>query len=212
MSSDIPGVYFWVYLHDLLQTDMNEHCLTPSKSGASLHRHGSHVAEDLAHNLPVWTEITVICLQNKWGETLDLVWGKVFTPLSWLGEGFLVLDKTRSGGLSGGRLHLSYENYRGEKATVRTAWSHIEPKETTVGTKEQTDLSLARKCFLGTTAEVAFLRKSPRDQAWGLAFKNTAGRRRGMYQPCSFCFLPQFQFSLFQCCISSFRMELPSSL
>jgi len=75
---------------------------------------------------------------------------------------------------------LSYGNYRGEKATARAAQSHIETKGTAVGSKDQADLSLARKCFLGTRTEVAFLRKPLRTREQGPTFKNTAGRRSGV--------------------------------
>lgn len=110
---DMPGV--WVYLHDLLQTNMNKHCLTLSESGASLHWHGGCMAGDLGSQ-PACLDGDRCHLPPKEGrETLDLLWGKVFAARSWFWEGLVVPDTMRSGGLSGGRLHLSYGNCGGRE-------------------------------------------------------------------------------------------------
>lgn len=93
MSADMPSVYFWGYPRDLLQTDMHEHCQSLSESGANLHWHGSYIAEDLAHNLPVWSEMTVICLQKKWGKLLTCFQAKYLLLFPGFGRAYLCLTR-----------------------------------------------------------------------------------------------------------------------
>lgn len=93
MSANTPSVYFWVYPHYLLQTDMHEDCWSPSESGANLHWHGSYVAEDLAHNLPVWSEMTVICLQKRWGKLLTCFQAKYLLLFPVFGRAHLYLTR-----------------------------------------------------------------------------------------------------------------------
>lgn len=77
--------------------------------------------------------------------------------LSWFA--LFILDKVRSAGMSGGMWHLSYGNYRGDKATVSAAQSHLETKKSAVGSKDR-QIHLCQTVLLGTRAEVVSLRKS----------------------------------------------------
>lgn len=76
--------------------------------------------------------------------------------LSWFEEALLTLDKMRSGGKSGGTLHLSYGNYRWEKATVRASQSHWTLKRVQWAARTNR-LQPCQIVLLGTRAEVVSL-------------------------------------------------------
>lgn len=90
--------------------------------------------------------------------------------LSWFEEALFIVDKMRPSGMSGGMLHLSCGNYRGETAKARTAQSHVDTTESAVGSKDRQTSALP-DCASRDQSEVVSLRKS-------LTFnKNTEGSR-----------------------------------
>lgn len=90
--------------------------------------------------------------------------------LSWFEEALFIVDKMRPSGMSGGMLHLSCGNYRGETAKARAAQSHVDTTESAVGSKDRQTSALP-DCASRDQSEVVSLRKS-------LTFnKNTEGSR-----------------------------------